>query len=96
MLAADREEPKWRSTTTHLCDSKRIITNRGHPHDRHYLAPLRNLPLLGKGSPWAWSQRPGLGIGRDPRHHAEARPDGADGRLSQDASAPDRRRHLLR
>ena len=33
---------------------------------------------------------------RDPQHHAQARPDAADRRLSQDAGDAGRRRHLLR
>ena len=37
-----------------------------------------------------------LEVGRDPQHHAQARPDAADRRLSQDAGDADRRRHLLR
>ena len=58
----------------------------------HYeISPYSEKVRLGlglKGLAWA--------IGRDPRHHAETRSDGADRRLSQDARAANRRRHLLR
>src|SRR5262249_42668191 len=66
-------------------------------YDRHHHpAPLRYLSLFGESPARPWPQRSRLGVGRDPRHHAETRSDGADRGLSQDARAANRRRHLLR
>ena len=39
-------------------------------------------PYSEKVRTWSWSQRPGMGIGGDPRDYAKTRPDGADRRLS--------------
>src|SRR5205085_3084076 len=70
--------------------------NEGHLDDRYHPASLRDLSLFGESSARSWSEGLGLGIGGNPRHHAKARPDGADRRLPQDARVADRRRHLLR
>ena len=58
----------------------------------HYdMSPYSEKVRLGLGL-----KAPRLGVGRDPRHHAETRSDGADRGLSQGARAANRRRHLLR
>src|SRR5471032_3022638 len=79
-----------------LADRLRKIDIR-RAHDRHHHpASLRYLSLFGESPTGPWPQRPRLGVGRDARHHAETRSDGADRELSQGARAANRRRHLLR
>src|SRR5476651_2803308 len=65
-------------------------------HERPDPASLSELALLRESARGVRHQAAGVEVGRDPEHHAEARPDAADRRLSKDAGAADRRRHLLR
>ncbi len=71
-------------------------TSRRCAHERHDPAPLSEFALLREGAHRLRREAGRLEVGRDPEHDAEARPDAADRRLSQDSGDAGRRRHLLR